>query len=272
MRLKITFIAESVPILYRHRIVSLFKESVKRTDPSYFRELYSFPTPKPYTFSLALPRGFILKQLPVQVDSDFTPETHPEELSALEVFEFPNGGYISLLVSTSDYRFLVSLVNGLVRLGRFNFTNRDEMVVGGKSLSWEVVKVAPLPERRVQELPVTVRTLSPILVEERGGNPILPDNPRFNEAVNFVVNRRLKLLRGRGLRRPIALEPLKVRKKVVKHTFSYFRRRTGRPIMYLTCSEGTFKLYGDREDINFLLDTGIGNKTGQGFGMVEVVS
>jgi CRISPR-associated endoribonuclease Cas6 len=41
--------------------------------------------------------------------------------------------------------------------------------------------------------------------------------------------------------------------------------------MTLTVNRGMFQVEGNPEDINYMLKIGIGNRTGQGFGMVEVV-
>lgn len=47
--------------------------------------------------------------------------------------------------------------------------------------------------------------------------------------------------------------------------------KEGKPYMTLTCIEGCFKLKGDPRDLQMLYQMGIGLRTGQGFGMVEVV-
>jgi len=39
----------------------------------------------------------------------------------------------------------------------------------------------------------------------------------------------------------------------------------------LTCFEGCFRVTGDKEDLSLLYQMGIGLRTGQGFGMVDVV-
>jgi CRISPR-associated endoribonuclease Cas6 len=41
--------------------------------------------------------------------------------------------------------------------------------------------------------------------------------------------------------------------------------------MYITGNTGIFKLSGDAEDLNMLYKIGIGNRTGQGFGMLEIL-
>jgi len=41
--------------------------------------------------------------------------------------------------------------------------------------------------------------------------------------------------------------------------------------MTLTCFEGCFRLKGDPRDLQMLYQIGIGLRTGQGFGMVDIV-
>jgi CRISPR-associated endoribonuclease Cas6 len=57
----------------------------------------------------------------------------------------------------------------------------------------------------------------------------------------------------------------------MKHTFiKDFGAKTDKPYMTLTCFEGCFKLKSDPRDLQMLYQIGIGLRTGQRFGMVEV--
>ena len=49
------------------------------------------------------------------------------------------------------------------------------------------------------------------------------------------------------------------------------REKLGKPYITLTCFEGYFTLQGHPEDLKILYQAGMGLRTGQGFGMVEVV-
>ena len=277
MKVRITFKTKKVPILYRHRVVSLIKEALKRGNKEYYEELYlsNPPKPKPFTFSLFFHPPFKVEKLPLQIDEEFRPENY-RELSQVETFILESETF-SVNFSTPDYLFAVSLVNGLVGLKEFLFSTDREMLIGGEKQVWELLKITPYRSRPVKGEEVVVKTLSPIVIESKGGKPVLWNSPDFQEALNFVVNRRLKDLRGEGLKRELKVEPVRkgsrelVEKKVVKTTFKDFREGTGKPYMVLTGSYGLFKLKGDREDLSYLTEVGLGNKCSQGFGMVEVL-
>ncbi|WP_456436062.1 CRISPR-associated endoribonuclease Cas6 [Thermovibrio ammonificans] len=269
MRLKIVFRTDRVPILYRHRVVSLVKEALKRGNGELYEKLYGSQNPKPFTFSLFFNPPYRVEKLPLQIDETFTPERF-KELRQVETFTLESGTF-SVNISTPDYLFAVSLVNGLVSLKEFLFSTEKEMLVGGKRVIWELLKITPYRSRPVKKGEAVVKTLSPIVVEDKRGKPVLWNSPDFQEALNFVTDRRLKELRGKGLKREISVTPVKCEKKVAKATFKEFRERTGKPYMVLTGSYGIFKLNGDSEDLNFLCDAGLGNRCSQGFGMVEVI-
>ena len=103
--------------------------------------------------------------------------------------------------------------------------------------------------------------------------PVLFSDKRFEKELNEVTDRilRSETIKGKGLEKPLKFEPLKMNKQVVKHTLKAFREKTGKPIMYLTGNSGIFKLSGHPKDLEILYRIGIGNRTGQGFGMVEVL-
>ncbi|MBT9145341.1 MAG: hypothetical protein DDT42_01212 [candidate division WS2 bacterium] len=141
-----------------------------------------------------------------------------------------------------------------------------------------------LNEEIIRTENITFRTLSPILLEydvDGKKEPLLPLNnsefTEFNKHFTAVHHRILRDIRtennkkGPGLYKELEFFPLKIRKKVVKHTLHGFRELTGKPYMMLTCFEGCFDLKGDPRDLQMFYQIGIGLRTGQGFGMVEVV-
>ena len=275
MKIRLTFKAKKVPILYRHRVVSLIKGALKAENGELYEKFYSQNAPKPFSFSLYFHPPFEVKKLPLQIDEEFTPEKF-KELQEVETFLLKEE-LLSVNLSTPDYAFAVSLVNGLIGQRLFPFSTEKEMLIDGEREVWELHRITPSSSKLPRGERAVVKTLSPIVVEGEGGKPILWNSPEFQEALNFVADRRLKGLRGRGLKREIKIEPVKkggkelAQKKVVKTTFKDFRKGTGKPYMVLTGSYGLFKLEGDREDISYLCEVGLGNKCSQGFGMVEVL-
>ena len=273
MRFRVLFETPKLPVIYRHRVVSLIKEALKKSDPELKTELYDRTTPKPFTFNVSLPQNYKMVKEPVQIDSEFTPEKFTQ-LREFPVFEFEEGAPLSLWISSSDYRFLISLFNGLMNMEEFDFSGNEEMLVGGERLKWKFKRIFPIRNRPIIKGEITVKTCSPILVEKKEGNkkvPVTVESQEFSDAFTTLTEKIFETLHGRVPKRPITIKPVKAKSKKVKHTFKGFRERTGLPIMTLTVNEGFFKLTGNPEDLNLLVMTGLGARTGEGFGMVEVV-
>ncbi len=263
MRLKVSLTCDRFPIIYRHRFMALIKEAIKLSNLAYKNKLYpednaeNSKITKPFCFSVQLPLG----RKGVIEDITIEPGLKISEM----VFYIPSTKWISFYVSSSDYEFIVSLYNGLLKLKEFPFSEDITLKTKG---------VLVLREKKITKGEAIFRTLSPILIQDKEGKPILPSYDSlesFNEHFNAIHHRILKDLRGEGLYEQLELVPLDVKKQVVKHTIKGFREKTGKPYMTLTCFEGMFKLKGDPRDLQMLYQVGMGLRTGQGFGMVEVL-
>lgn len=263
MRIKVLLKTEKLPLLYRHRIVSLIKEGLKKSDNNYKDTFYKENLPRPFTFNLTIPEKRTSKIETIQIDKNFSIED--------TVFYFPDEE-LSLFLSSSDYAFIMNLFNGLMTLKTFNFSSDEDMLVNSEKINITIKKVIPLNEKTINSNEVVFRTNAPIVVENGKDIPVLTDSESYNESLNVLQNIILKTLRrGAGLKQPLEFTPVKMEKQVIKHTIKEFREKTGKPVMYLTASKGIFKLKGHPEDLDFLYKTGIGNRTSQGFGMIEVI-
>ncbi len=268
MRIRFDFHAEKLPIIYRHRIMALIKEALTTADPTFKERLYPdkesdlSKVVKPFCFSIGMPAGRTLKREKIRIDEDVEVEE--------TVFHFPKRSRLHLYVSSNSYEFIVLLYNGLVECRE---KGKVFPITDGINLMFD--RALPLNERKIREEEVVFKTVSPILIEDKNEKPVIPspeNQAMFMEEFNSIHDRILREIRGGdGLIRPIEFEPLKINKQVVKHTLRGFREKTGKPYMTLTCFEGCFKLKGDPRDLQMLYQIGIGLRTGQGFGMVEVV-
>lgn len=263
MRLGIIYSTLKLPILYRQRFMSLIKEALGKSDFHYKKTLYpdeaveKSKIAKPFCFSISMPKEKTIKKEKIVIDEGI-------EIEDI-VFYFPEESYINFYISSHDYQFIVNLYNGLLKIKEFKF---------GNGIALKLNRIFMLNERRILNDEVIFKTKSPILIEDLKENPILPidsDIEYFNEQFNAIHHRILKDIRGEGLKRNLAFYSLKIKKQVVKHTLKGFREKTSKPYMMLTCFEGCFKLKGEPEDLQMLYQIGIGLRTGQGFGMVEVV-
>ncbi|WP_456402459.1 CRISPR-associated endoribonuclease Cas6 [Persephonella sp.] len=264
MRLKIQIETEYVPIIYRHRVVSFIKEALKKSNGSYKDFLYQNKITKPFTFNLVLPKERKSNKTLIKIDDNFSIEDI--------VFHIKNE-CLTIYISSLDRGFINSLYRGIKRLKFFDFSWNDSMLVNGKKIIWNIKSITVFPDKTIQNSTVTFKTNSPMIIEDKEDRPVLYNEPEFEECLNEIADRilRAKHIKGTGLSRPLKFEVVEMRKQVVKHTLKDFRDKTGKPVMYLTGNSGVFKLSGDPVDLNILHKIGIGNRTGQGFGMIELV-
>ncbi|MCF6155077.1 MAG: CRISPR-associated endoribonuclease Cas6 [Candidatus Brocadia sp.] len=279
MRIKIALKTHKLPILYRHRFMALIKEALGESDAGYKQYLYpardscKSKQAKPFAFNVVIPSDRTAKKEKITIDSEFEVED--------TVFYFSPDSFLSFYVSSSDYQFMINLYNGLLKIKEFDFGSKIILKLG---------KIFLLNEREIRGDEVIFKTNSPVLIEDRDGKPILPFqissdvSPQFsalslrsfNDHFNEIHDRILSDLRGvngkkgQGLQRKMELIPLNLKKQVVKHTLRDFREKTGKPYMTLTTFQGCFTLKGNSGDLQTLYQVGIGLRTGQGFGMVEV--
>ena len=262
MRFKITFKTEKLPILYRHRFMALIKEALERVDKTYKQCLYPqkeaelSKIAKPFCFSLSMPKDRIWKKEKIVIDEGIEIEE--------TVFYFPSNQMPFFYISSSEYEFMINLYNGLLSIKEFSLFD---------GVNIKLDRIFMMNEKKINSDHVVFKTDSPVLTEDKSGKPLLPfESPAFfNDNFNAIHDRILKDIRGNGIYREMQFEPVDTKKQVVKHTLKGFREKTGKPYMTLTCFEGCFKLKGDPRDLQMLYQTGIGLRTGQGFGMVEVV-
>jgi len=93
MRVRIVLKTDEMPLLYRHRIISLIKEALMRSDKDYKEFLYNGKIAKPFTFSLMFPRTKEFVNKKVIINRNFEIE---DKVALIK------DGFVSLLISSSD--------------------------------------------------------------------------------------------------------------------------------------------------------------------------
>lgn len=269
LKIKVTFKTDRLPMIYRHRFMALIKEALRLADEGYKSQMYpgkdsdESKRVKPFAFSVSMPPNRKAVKERIVIDDGVEIED--------TVFHFPDNSFLSLYISSSDFRFIATLHNGLLEMEKFRFN--DDIII-------EMGRTYMLNEAKISSGEAVFKTDSPILLEDKDGKPILPfedssarslQPSAFQDHFNAIHTRILKDVRGEGLHKDLVFTPINLKKQVVKHTLKGFREKTGRPYMTLTSFQGTFKLSGDPRDLQALYEVGIGLRTGQGFGMVEVV-
>lgn len=285
MRIKLTFKAQRLPILYRHRFMALIKEALRLSNEVYKNKLYSdrdsghTEKAKPFVFSIGLPH-FDYASCPVE-EFEITVSSNDKSVRPPKVMDKvipikPNE-YICMHISSSDYEFMVNLYNGLLEMKEFKFNDEIKL---------SLQKVYMLNEKKINSNEVIFKTLSPILLEEqvvdeetgrKKDRVILAPmkeggmDEEFNKVFSSIHSGILKDIRGEGCN-SLEFTSIKLKKRVIKHTISaYWEKNPDNPVMKFTCFEGCFKLKGDPRDLQMLYQIGIGLRTGQGFGMVDII-
>jgi len=260
MRFKILYDIDRLPVYYRNVFMSLIKESLKTSElgRNYLKDLFEYredeilrvnKSPRPFSFAVRF--SFDKERFKTKKD------------------EFYLNGPAELYISSIDPAFLITLYNGLINSNIYPFNYNNEVIFNRG-------RVIFLNEKQINQSTVRFRTLSPILIEDKDGKPLLPgleeDNnyKLFHRELNFITDSILKGLRGGiGLREELKFIPISIRKEVIKHKI---REKNEIERLYtFTCFSGTFDLSGEPGDLESIYKAGIGLRRAQGFGMVEVV-
>jgi len=253
MRLKVSITTEKVPIVFRHRVLAFIKRVLQTYDEEYQNNLYNTKTPKTFTFNLVFDRSN-QKEEEFSIDEDVK----------IKDKVFYQDKPISLYISSNDYEFLINFINGVRRVQTFEFNKSDNII-------WEIRKPDILKEKTIFNNEVTFQTNAPFVIETKDDKPVIFSDEYFQEELNGVMDKIFKTLNGRGLKETLEFVPITMKTVIAKHTLKKFREQTKKPIMYITGNVGVFKLKGHPEDLQTIYQIGLGNRTGQGFGMLEVV-
>lgn len=244
MRFKINLSAadKKIPIGNRFMICSLLKKAIEIGDAELFNEIYFYEDKKnkkikDFSFAIYL-RDFKVEDSYINVNGD-----------------------ISITVSTPDYNLGIAIYNGLLKIKTFNF----------KGYNLELKTVALLKEAKVKSNIIQCKTLSPIFIKDRSGKGIDVHDSNFEEGLNYISNLYLETYRGYGLRERLKFIPINMKKVVVKEEVEGFREETNKQFLLVDSYKGIFNLSGDIDDLQILLEAGMGYRRSQGFGLIDLV-
>lgn len=215
---------------YRGRFISLMKRV-------FGTEEFSQERSRPYTFAVYLGKDVKI------IDGHFA-------------------GIISIKLrfSTGDSVVGVKFYNGILRLKKEDYIHN----IGTGRFRIELIK--PEKEKSITSI---FKTLSPVVVERIGlsgsKNPkeryTIPSEPNFEESLLENLIRRYKAIKGEEPRiNSFRFEPLKIKEEVIRHYGGVVRG-----------FRGSFRIVSDSEELlRFIYLYGLGLRTGQGFGYLEV--
>lgn len=237
MRYKLFFELENkdISIQYRKSILSFFKKSLSEYDNETYEKLYHAKDPimKPYTFSVFFK------------DSEFK-----------ENRIIVNSKQMELNISIADYEIAVILYNA--------FNHQRNKIFHLEHNSMTLKNIVLIQEKQINTEEITIKFMSPLIVRQRENEKdyyFSVEGEKFLETLKINIKEQLKLTNySMDIVDSIKLEKINGRKTVVKF---YEKQMEG--------SIGTFKLFGNKELLNFLYRAGIGSRRSSGFGMFEII-
>lgn len=243
MRLKISYKVSKIPNSYRMMIVSLIKKALSDYDYELFEQLYSYNNTSKNKKSKDFVFSVFINDYKKVGDEFITDE-------------------ISLNLSSPNKQLMIHLYNALLRLNEFSYN-------GDYVLKKKDIKIIPV--KSVKSDFVIFKTMSPIVVKNKENIFLDIDNPEYIECLNYIIDTSLKNYRGVGLREPIELIPIDMKKVVVKESIKSFREKTSKNHIYINSYKGVFAIKGSVFDLNDIYMLGIGFRRNQGFGMIDIV-
>jgi len=236
LRFSVTYRMNSVPIDYRMKVYSLLKEAIRRVDETYYKKIFvkQQSEMKPFSFAVFL-KDFSMTETKILL----------KELT---------------ITISSTMEFAVHAFNGLRTITSYE-------IVGE---TWTQTNLQLLKEANITSGIVYMKTLSPILVEDKQGKPLSPNDEKFEAELNYFANLKVKHVEGRELFKPIRFTPFNMKKTVVKESNQVFRKTNKNASLYFTTYRGSFKLEGHPNDLQILYQLGIGKRTSF-FGLIEYV-
>lgn len=165
------------------------------------------------------------------------------------------GNKISLLFSSNEETLVTAFCNGLKA--------KPKIKIGENyPITFELQYIQLLPLKRIQTNKVLFRTISPILVNDKGNNLdyLSPVRPEFTRAFTEIIAIQANNFHVSCTEEMIDFE-IKAMKKL---PLSHYNQT-------MTSWLGEFVLEAPANVLQLVYDTGIGVRRSQGFGMLEII-
>jgi len=243
MRFKLFFKGELCPHSdkIRKSFISFIKKVFKSASEEKYNALFSSKKVKPYCYS------------------PFLGESLEENIIG------PN---ISFIFSSGDYEIISSFWNGIIILSK---EKNDHLEINGKRFN--LSNILLLPNKDINSDRVIFKTIGVSILTDPFSSPadfkkwyIIPEKEnmeKFNEVLKVRVKQRYKLIKGKEIEPDLKFSLIE----------NYPIKETIIPLFngYLRGFRGYFLLEGNKKILKFLYDFGFGVRTGQGFGLLEIV-
>ncbi|MCM8806527.1 MAG: CRISPR-associated endoribonuclease Cas6 [Candidatus Omnitrophica bacterium] len=246
MRFLVKFLSEKevlLPLNIRSFFISFIKKTFESEDKNFYRILFENKKAKPYVFSPFFGKEFEKGKV---------------------------GKDISFIFSSGDFKVISNFWNGLIILKK-----KKEDFIEIKNEKFYLRDIKLLPNKKINSGRILLKTIGISVLSNPESSAknfkewyIIPEREnmeKFNEILRKRTEERIKFIEG--IDRKINLKFLfsdnyenSINETIVPHYNGFVRG-----------FRGIFILEGDIEVLQFLYDYGFGVRTGQGFGLLEIV-
>lgn len=243
MRIFLNFSSQNevtIPLNIRTHFISFIKKTFENSDQFLYQSLFENKKTKPYVFSPYFGEEFEKGKI---------------------------GKKISIIFSSGDFSIISYFWNGLLYLKE---KKEDFIRINGEKFLLE--NICLLPNKKITSNQVLFKTIGISILTDPEKKVsdfknwyIIPEKEnieRFNEVLRKRVGQRFKYLKG--IERKTNLEFLLTENQIVETLIPHYGG-------YIRGFRGEFILKGDIEILQFLYDFGFGVRTGQGFGLLDIV-
>ncbi len=239
MRIKVNFTLDTDWLVkdYRNIFISLIKSVLMKYDPILCINLYG------------------TKEQKRKVNKPFTFTVRFLKYKGIEGNKLLFGNKISMLFSSNDLTLIIAFYNGLK-------TTQPIIIGQNYPIKFELEHIQLLPLKRIQTNKVLFRTISPILINDKGSNLyyLSPSKPEFTKAFKEIIAIQANNFQITCTEEMIEFEINAMKKLPLSHY-----NQT------MTSWLGEFVLEAPMPVLQLVYDTGIGVRRSQGFGMLEIV-
>lgn len=221
---------------YRSIFMALIKSVFMKYDSALYSNLYGTDEQpkkvnKPFTFSVRFPK-----------------------YGGIEGNRILCGNNVFFLFSSNDETLVTAFYNGLQK-------QRKIIIGNNHPITFETDQIQLLPFRKIHSEKVLFRTISPILVNNKGNNLdyLSPINHEFPKAFKEIISIQANNFRIRCSEQMIKFDIKEMKKLPLTHY-----NQT------MTSWLGEFVLEAPVDVLQLIYDTGIGVRRSQGFGMLDI--
>jgi CRISPR-associated endoribonuclease Cas6 len=247
MRFKLIFEGEKTDFKnedLRRNFISFLKKTFQKSSEEKYNSLFASKKLKPYVYS------------------PFLGDEFKDNLI---------GPQISFIFSSGDNEIISIFWNGILQLKK---EKKDNLILCNKKFFLKDIKL--LPEKNINSKKVLFKTIGISLMTDPDSSPsnfknwfVIPEKEnleKFNEILKKRVKQKFRMIKN------IDIEP-EIRFSLYEKDGKILINETVVPLFggFARGFRGYFYLEGNTKILKFLYDYGFGVRTGQGFGLLEVV-